>query len=351
MTLRSTLSAIISDLLLWGIILAVCIGIGFGLNTLSKKKGYSGGEKIVLRFQDVSQLTVGSPVNFMGTYVGYVKQVKQKGDSVEVVCKTYPNIIAIPKGAHFTIEFNGLAGAETLEVLPPTVAELRHPAQNYVVEEPIRLKDVTAAQMILAKSLQDSMNFAGDTLKTVKTPKDLLERLHMDNESLMNGYQILASSSQAVAGAIDKLNADIPLIQGVQAFNKQLDRLRSMTTIPAFNSKTHKTMRNIRQFSEKGLQLKRSFTSPVFQGRLKKVYTSFHGLNTSLQSDFSKILNGLVKTNVVLSQSDRMLKQVEAVLCKTNVPQKIQRIRQQTKNLSQQTQALSKKFATNTSGR
>lgn len=144
--------AIISDILLW-IVLALVVGAGvFGVRAqLAQRQG----ETVVIHFRDANEITRGSLVRMMGTEIGYVDNIKLRKDNVAVTIRTYPEALEIPSGSLFTVQFTGLVGAKSIEIVPPRVPRPNvHGKPLYRVEEPIRLKDNMNYQMDILQDLQ-----------------------------------------------------------------------------------------------------------------------------------------------------------------------------------------------------
>ncbi len=72
-----------------------------------------------IRFHDVDSIIKGSPVRFMGIIVGHVRNLKRENDQIacEIVV-TKPNT-AIPDGSVAKVEYNGLGGSKSIEIMPP----------------------------------------------------------------------------------------------------------------------------------------------------------------------------------------------------------------------------------------
>lgn len=71
--------------------------------------------------KDVDGLTIGSPVKFMGKQVGYVNSLNV-ADSNVYVSFLINNGIKLPQNSVITVEFYGIAGSKSLEIMPPDSA-------------------------------------------------------------------------------------------------------------------------------------------------------------------------------------------------------------------------------------
>lgn len=83
-----------------------------------------GGQTFEIYFRDVDGLRQGAPVQFMGIRVGFVDDVmpivtQSKAYRVRVrFTVTEPNV-ALPKGAHVSLQQSGIIGEKFVEIMPP----------------------------------------------------------------------------------------------------------------------------------------------------------------------------------------------------------------------------------------
>ena len=72
-----------------------------------------------IQFKDIDGITVGSPVRFMGLNVGYVRQLKSKDKHINVQILVTQKNMKIPNGTIARVEFYGLGGSKSVELMPP----------------------------------------------------------------------------------------------------------------------------------------------------------------------------------------------------------------------------------------
>ena len=72
-----------------------------------------------IRFKDIDGITHGSPVRMMGMNVGYVRKLKSGDKYVDVEIVLTKNDIKIPNGTVARVEFYGLGGSKSIELMPP----------------------------------------------------------------------------------------------------------------------------------------------------------------------------------------------------------------------------------------
>jgi hypothetical protein len=102
-------------------------------------------------FGDVDGMDIGAPVNLMGVTVGAVEDYEIRDEKVLVTFSLLNPDVFIPAGSVCTIQFTGLAGSKTLEIIPP-----EKPPDKYialVTKDPIRISSVVAVMAQTAESL------------------------------------------------------------------------------------------------------------------------------------------------------------------------------------------------------
>lgn len=105
---------------------------------------------------DVDGMIVGSPVKLMGVQVGYVQKIKIVNNNVYVKFAITSPDVTIPQGAIATVEFNGLGGSKSLEIVQPT-QETIESKQLIVINQPKRLHD----SMLLLNDMFDKIGSIG----------------------------------------------------------------------------------------------------------------------------------------------------------------------------------------------
>ena len=107
--------AILAEIIVWTILLSrIFSGI---ICTCSKILV----EPIIysIDFRDIDGITKGSPVRFMGINVGYVRKLKSKNKHIQVQIIITQKDMKIPNGTVARVEFYGLGGSKSIELMPP----------------------------------------------------------------------------------------------------------------------------------------------------------------------------------------------------------------------------------------
>ncbi len=107
--------SIIIEICVWTIIL----GIIFSLLIFGYSKIFVEPNVYNIQFKDIDGITVGSPVRFMGLNVGYVRQLKSKDKHINVQILVTQKNMKIPNGTIARVEFYGLGGSKSVELMPP----------------------------------------------------------------------------------------------------------------------------------------------------------------------------------------------------------------------------------------
>lgn len=333
MSLRIPFIAIISELLLWGLTGLLIWGLFLGSKSVLFKGQSRHPQTIVLAFKDASQLTVGSPVHFMGTDVGYVTRVKPHGQRVEVEMKTYDDTVAIPSGATFTVEFNGLAGAKTLEILPPGDGYHDKAEDHFIVYEPIRMRDVMKTQMVLAQALESSSENLEQSLGYVKDQKALMDVLARANQRITEGRRTLKYALEVMHYENSRVHLSLAnATSTIQSIDAVMTKVRHFTHPASFKPGTLATLRYVyfatgdiyqalsRTYSESRVQ--------TIDDRIQRTGLLFNRWHTQLQAKTPGLFYRWTKVNTGLQQFDNALCKVEQSLAATPLASKIEQWRQ-----------------------
>lgn len=106
---------IIIEIIIWTIILTII----FSIAIFSYSKTFIEPNVYVIEFKDIDGITKGSPVRFMGINVGYVRKLKSKDKHINVQILITKKDMKIPNGTVARVEFYGLGGSKSIELMPP----------------------------------------------------------------------------------------------------------------------------------------------------------------------------------------------------------------------------------------
>lgn len=91
----------------------------FSVAIFSYSKVFIEPNVYVIEFKDIDGITKGSPVRFMGINVGYVRSLKSKDKHINVQILVTKENMKIPNGTVARVEFYGLGGSKSIELMPP----------------------------------------------------------------------------------------------------------------------------------------------------------------------------------------------------------------------------------------
>lgn len=107
-------------------------------------------------FKDTDGLIKGSPIRFMGIVCGHVRELKYHKDSIEVQMIITKKGVKIPSGSVASVEFSGIAGSKSIEIMPPknNLSDI-----GIVTKDTLRLTDVLDEYMYIGKAFASLKDF------------------------------------------------------------------------------------------------------------------------------------------------------------------------------------------------
>ena len=106
---------ILIEFIIWTIFLTII----FNVCIFAYSKIFVEPNIYTIQFRDIDGITKGSPVRFMGTNVGYVRKLRPKDKYVDVQIIITQKDMKIPNGTAARVEFYGLGGSKSIELMPP----------------------------------------------------------------------------------------------------------------------------------------------------------------------------------------------------------------------------------------
>lgn len=129
-----------TEILIWIMVLLLLM-LGVSVRYHLKLKEYEVHNAF---FTDANGLTVGSPVNFMGVRVGYVKKINIIDNTVYIKFVIKDKDFHLPWGTSANIEFSGLAGTRSIELYPPDKNSDGENIEYLNVRETTKLNEVSS---------------------------------------------------------------------------------------------------------------------------------------------------------------------------------------------------------------
>lgn len=307
----------LSDGILWGVLLSVGI---VGVITLTNLiQGQSETHRIY--FKDVSQLTVGSPVHLMGTMIGYVTQVDPRGSKIEVVFKTNHGSPKIQPGSTYTIEFTGLVGAKSLEIIPPDGIAQDHrsgSSKTYFIDEPIRYQDAMNTQMEAARALESSSDNISKSLGDVRDNRGFYEQLQDVDSKLSAARKTVAEGKYQMTNGLSGFHQGVRHAQeSVDDIAEAVDTAKNLTNKASFKPNTLQSVAALKSATEKTYHYLATFQNTGKLNTLQNVSLNTQNtINSVTQSSYQTLPNTLQ----ALKNSENKLNQWNDAMSQVQVP-------------------------------
>ena len=205
-------NAVFIEIVVWILV----IGVLFGATYTFFYYKFIKPNLYTIVFNDTDGLIKGSPVRFMGLVVGHVRKLTYHKDSIETEIIVTKKGVKIPSGAIASVEFSGIAGSKSIEIMPPK----ENLSDIGIISKPtLRIGDV--------------MDEYASMGKIFASLKDFVDAINQDNVSKIFGAVKTASSSlKKIDTEIDDTNTKQPelnkkldnIIKSEKEFEKTLDR-------------------------------------------------------------------------------------------------------------------------------
>ncbi len=170
---------IVAEIIVWTtLLLIIFTGAIFGYSKLFVEPNV-----YTIQFKDIDGITKGSPVRFMGINVGYVRRLKASGKHINVQILVTKKNMKIPNGTVARVEFYGLGGSKSIELMPPD-GDCR---VGILTGDNIRLHDIILEAIGLVDVVEEIEKFVkGIDKNSTKNMLDSVSKLKSDNFSKMN---------------------------------------------------------------------------------------------------------------------------------------------------------------------
>ena len=197
------------------VIFLVLLGISFAFNKHYKTHLYK------LNFQDVDGIIKGSPVKFMGVVVGHVSNLKYENKEILASILITKKGIDIPACSTAKVEFTGIVGSKSIEIMPPTDEECE---EKIVTYNPLRINEFFNSIQIYNRALEGIDNglkkFSNENVEYVlsKISKDpdfkIIDKIIMNTDKIQGNItrtiQKVIKSEEKAIHEIDIINKRIP---------------------------------------------------------------------------------------------------------------------------------------------
>ncbi len=210
MTEKASFRGVFTDIMLW-LVLGTLMGVAVYYAVVNLPQQHR--QVLTLTFRDANEMTRGANVRMMGVDIGYVDDIWVQEDEVDVVIRTMPDAPKIPPGSLATIQFTGLVGSKSIEIIPadPSIRRATADGQYLNVEEPIRLKDYFDYNIEIAEALRMGAENLSDFFGKRKPVEELQHNIRTGERATANAGMHLQNGLDRMAdfrGKYAKSSAD-----------------------------------------------------------------------------------------------------------------------------------------------
>lgn len=208
---------VLIEIFIWTIFL----GIIFSAIIFAYSKLFIEPNIYTIQFKDIDGITTGSPVRFMGMNIGYVRNLISSEKFVNVEIIVTKKEMKIPNGTIARVEFYGLGGSKSVELMPPdgscnvgilTDSTIRI---NDVVREAIGIVDIIEGIEKYVKGInKGSTQSILETASQIKdtTLKDANIRMVEFSKSQEEKFDKIKIKQKDLQGNIEKINESVQKI-------------------------------------------------------------------------------------------------------------------------------------------
>ena len=208
---------IVIEILIWILILLAVIGLGiYGyIKTFIEPNVY------VVQFRDIDGITKGSPVRFMGINVGYVRKLKSKNKHIDVQILIIKKGMDIPNGTLARVEFYGLGGSKSIELMPPeTNCEV-----GILTGNTIRLNDVAHEAISLVEIIEMVERYAKN-INEKAIQKLLLEMKSINDEKIKSVGNEINNIEEGISEKLEKIRIkEHEMHEKIKGVNDNVEKL------------------------------------------------------------------------------------------------------------------------------
>ena len=207
------------EIVIWTVVLAVIFTIGI----FSYSKIFVEPNIYTIEFKDIDGITQGSPVRFMGINVGHVRNLSSDSKSVYVQIIVTKKDVKIPNGTVARVEFYGLGGSKSIELMPPDGSC----NVGIISEQNMRLMDVAKK----AQSVVEILEIIEKYLRGMNSAavKNVLESVsEFKDDDIKNKTQEIAKLEDEIAKKQKSLRVkQNDFLEKVETAHKLIDKLNN----------------------------------------------------------------------------------------------------------------------------
>jgi len=244
--------------------------------------------RYTLEFQDIDGLNVGSPVRFMGYQVGHVTKVELLDSKIYVSFKITEKKTKIPNASVARIEFSGIGGSKSLEIMPPEKEiACQSIKKGIYAKEPIRINSIMEVQSAIFENVLDFCRgilafLSRESIdKTRKNIKHTALQIEETNKSIDKNIEKINSSGKNITEQAKNIK------QTIDEQNKNIDTIYKSINILAEDKKFKDNMDEIQKTIDNFSQ---NISPKKTNEQVCKVTEDLNNINSNI-NQFSKSLN------------------------------------------------------------
>jgi len=208
---------ILIEIIIWTIILTIIFTVGIFVYS----KIFVEPNIYNIEFKDIDGITKGSPVRFMGINVGYVRQLKTNDRKVNVQIIITKKDMKIPQGTAARVEFYGLGGSKSIELMPPD----NSCDVGIITNKTIRINDVVHE----AFGLVDILEIIEKYVKNLNGPamRNTLENVStLKSEKIKNAGNDFSKMKTDLSEKFESIkNKQFEITKKIDNFNYEVEKI------------------------------------------------------------------------------------------------------------------------------
>ena len=197
-------NAVFIEIVIWIIVLSLFFGATytFFYYKFIKPNLYT------ITFRDTDGLIKGSPIRFMGLVCGHVRELKYHKDSIEVQIIITKKGVKIPSGSVASVEFSGIAGSKSIEIMPPksNLSDI-----GIITKDTLRLTDVMDEYAYIGKafaSLKDFVDAINNASPVLKNADKTINEGNSRHDEFNKKVENIVESEKRLEKTLDKINSN-----------------------------------------------------------------------------------------------------------------------------------------------
>lgn len=204
-------------MLIWTILLTAIFSVGIFFYS----KIFIEPNVYVIQFKDIDGITKGSPVRFMGINVGYVRSMKSKDKYVDVKVLITKKDMKIPNGTAARVEFYGLGGSKSIELMPPDDSC----NVGILTGDTIRLNDVVHEAIGLVEIIEMIEHYV-ENINEKSVQKFLVEMKSIKDDKIKSTGDNLSNIEGGIAKKFENVkNKQVEVTEKIKNVDLNIEKL------------------------------------------------------------------------------------------------------------------------------